>query len=221
PSVAESNYLSQVKVNGAAAVADSNCRVVQYGQYGAVVIPQSSTFQPLTVYSGGQFTGTATSYSQWTYYTGAAYANFSSFRLKRGYQAVIAASANGASYSKCYIAQDGDLEVGVLPNTLDRKVQFIYVTPWRWTSKKGIAGDPGISRLNVNWWYNWNISSSSSRDLEYTAIEQQPFWPGLGQNWQSLGINTLLGYNEPDNSGQDAYKNLTPQGSVTNAVARM
>jgi hypothetical protein len=119
------------------------------------------------------------------------------------------------------VAQDGDLEVGVLPTTLDKQVQFIYVTPWRWTSKKGIAGNPPYSWLNVNWWYDWNIDQSSSRDLEYVAIKQQPNWPSLSQNWQSLGINTVLGYNEPDNSSQDVYNNLTPPGSVTNAVARL
>jgi len=221
PSVVVSSDLSQVKVGGASAVADGNCRVVQYGQNGSVVIPQPSSYQPLTVFTGRQFSGTPTKYSQWTYYTGAGFTNVSSFRLKRGYQAVLAQSANGANASKCYIAQDGDLEIGLLPNTLDEKVQFIYVTPWRWTSKKGIAGDPGISQLNVNWWYNWNISSSSTRNLEYAAIEQQPYWPGLGQNWQSLGINTLLGYNEPDNPVQDAYRNLNPPGSVSDAVARM
>ncbi|HUZ06361.1 MAG TPA: LamG-like jellyroll fold domain-containing protein, partial [Candidatus Paceibacterota bacterium] len=154
-------------------------------------------------------------------YTGAGITNISSFRLKRGYQAVLAQSANGANFSKCYIAQDGDLEIGVLPATLDKQVQFIYVTPWRWTSKKGIAGNPPYSWLNVNWWYDWNIDQSSSRDLEYVAIKQQPNWPSLSQNWQSLGINTVLGYNEPDNSTQDAYNNLTPPGSVTNAVARL
>jgi autotransporter-associated beta strand protein len=222
PSVAAtSNYLNQIKVSGAAAVADSNVRVVQYGQNGAVVIPQPSSFQPLTVFTGKEFIGTATSYSQWTYYTGTGITNISSFKLKRGYQAVLAQSANGANYSKCYVAQDGDLEVGVLPATLDKQVQFIYVTPWRWTTKKGIAGNPPYSWLNVDWWYDWNIDQSSSRDLEYVAIKQQPNWPGLSQNWQSLGINTVLGYNEPDNSSQDAYKNLTPQGSVTNAVARL
>ncbi|MGA2853212.1 MAG: LamG-like jellyroll fold domain-containing protein, partial [Verrucomicrobiota bacterium] len=221
PSMVASTYLGQIKINNAAAVADSNCRVVQYGQNGAVVIPQGSTFQPLTVYTGAEFTGTATSYSQWTYYSGTGITNISSFKLKRGYQAVLAQSANGANYSKCYIAQDGDLEVGVLPATLDKQVQFIYVTPWRWTSKKGLAGNPPLSWLNVNWWYDWNIDQSSSRDLEYVAIRQQPNWPGLSQNWQSLGINAVLGYNEPDNSSQDAWKNLTPQGSVTNAVARL
>ena len=221
PSVTASTYLGQMQVSGTAAVADSNVRVVQFGQNGSVVIPEAATFRPLTVFTGAQFGGTATSYTPWTYYTGASIANVSSFRLKRGYQAVFAQSANAASGSKCYIAQDGDLEVGVLPVTLDKQVQFIYVTPWRWTSKKGIAGNPGFGWLNVNWWYDWNLDASSSRDLEYVAIWQQPYWPSLSQNWQSLGINTVLGFNEPDNSGQDAYKNLTPVGSVTNAVARL
>jgi len=202
PSVTTSTYLGQVQVNGASAVAGGNCRVVQYGQNGAVVIPQSSSFQPLTVFIGAEFTGTATSYGQWTYYTGSAHTNISSFKLKRGYLAVLAQSANGANYSQCYIAQDGDLEVGVLPATLSQQVQFIYVTPWRWMSKKGIAGNPPYSWLNVNWWYDWNIDGSSSPDLEYVAIRQTRWWPGLGENWQSLGINTLLGYNEPDSSSQ-------------------
>src|ERR1039458_6849219 len=202
PSVTVSTYLGQVKVSGASAVADSNCRVVQYGQNGAVVIPHASSFQPLTVFTGAEFTGTATAYGQWTYYTGTGIANISSFKLKRGYQAVFAQSANGKNWSKCYVAQDGDLEIGVLPTTLDKQVQFIYVTPWRWTSKKGIAGNPGNSWLNLNWWYDWNIDQSSSRDLEYAAIRQSQYWPGLGQSWQSLGINTVLGYNEPDQASQ-------------------
>jgi autotransporter-associated beta strand protein len=221
PSAVVSTYLGQVRVSGASAVADSNCRVAQYGQSGAVVIPHSSSFQPLTVFTGAQFTGAAGSRAQWTYYTGATITNVSSFKLKRGYQAVFAQSSDGAKYSKCYIAQDGDLEIGALPATLDKQVRFIYVTPWRWISKKGIAGNPPYSSLNVSWWYDWNIDQSSSRDLEYAAIRQQPNWPGLSQNWKSMGINTVLGYNEPDNSSQDAYKNLTPQGSVTNAVARL
>ncbi len=200
--VVASTYLHQVRVNGLAAEADSNVRVVQYGQNGAVVIPHSATFQPLTTFSQPQFGGAPTWYSQWTYYTGNGITNLSSFKLKRGYQAVFAQSADGVNYSKCYVAQDGDLEVGLLPATLDKQVRFIYVAPWRWTPKKGTAGDPGISLLNLSWWYNWNISSSSSRDLEYVAIRQNQYWPGLGQNWPSLGINTLLGYNEPDKSDQ-------------------
>ena len=59
---------------------------------------------------------------------------------------------------------------------------------FRPVSRKGTAGDPGISLLNLGWWYNWNISSSSSRDLEYTAIRQNRWWPGLGQDWKALGM---------------------------------
>ena len=202
PSVVVSGYLSQVRVSGAAAVADSNVRVVQYGQQGAIVIPQSASFQPLTVFSEPEFGGSSSQYSQWTSYSGSGVARFSSFKLKRGYQVVLAQSADGKNYSKCYIAQDGDLEVGVLSPTLDRQVQFIYVTPWRWTSKKGIAGNPGIGLLNLLWWYNWNINANSSRDLEYVAIRQTQSWPSLSQNWQALGVNTVLGYNEPDNASQ-------------------
>lgn len=202
PSVVASTFLGQVRVSGAPAVADNNVRVVQYGQWGAIVIPQSSTFRPLTVFTGTEFAGTARLYGPWTYYTGSGITNISSFRLKRGYQVVLAQSSNGKNFSKCYVAQDGDLDVGVLPPTLDKQVQFLYVTPWCWTSKKGVAGDPGIGRLNLLWWYNWNINSSSSRDLQYVAIRQNQYWPSLAQNWGSLGINTVLGYNEPDSSSQ-------------------
>lgn len=202
PSVATSTYLGQVRVNGAGAVAGSNVRVVQYGQTGAIVIPQGPSFEPLTAFTGQQFSGTARQFAQWAYYTGIGYTNISSFKLKRGYQVVFAQSSNGKNWSKCYVAQDGDLEVGVMPTTLDQQVQFIYVTPWRWTSKKGIAGNPGNSWLNLLWWYDWNIDQSSTSDLEYVAIRQHQTSPSLSQNWQSLGINTLLGYNEPDQANQ-------------------
>jgi autotransporter-associated beta strand protein len=122
--------------------------------------------------------------------------------LKRGYAAVFAQTENGTGISKCYVAQDGDLEVSVLPPEFDRSVRFIYVTPWRWTGKKGIAGNPGNSLLNVRSWYDWNLDQNSSRDFEYVAIRQLRYWPGLSQNWQSRSVNTLLGYNEPDQASQ-------------------
>jgi len=56
PSVVVSTYLSQFRINGAVAVADSNCRVVQYGALGAVVIAHAPSFQPLQVFSQPHFT---------------------------------------------------------------------------------------------------------------------------------------------------------------------
>jgi autotransporter-associated beta strand protein len=205
PSVAVSTYLAQVRVNGAAAVADGNVRVAAYGM-GAVVIPQPPSFQPLQLFSGPHFTGVSTNLGQYVYYTGtglgALNANVGSFRLKRGYQATLAQNASGAGYSRNYVAADGDLEISLLPGGLDRNVRFVYVTPWRWTSKKGIAGDPGNGQLNLQWWYNWNLDQNSSRDFEYVPIRQQRWWPGLGQDWKARGASQVLGYNEPDKSDQ-------------------
>lgn len=222
PSTVVESYLSQVRVNGALAVADSNCRVVQYGS-GAVVVPHASSFQPLQVFSGPHFTGASQSLGQYIYYRGAALgamdSTISSFKLKRGYTATFAQFENGSGYSRNYVAQDGDLEVSLLPDTLDNKVRFVYVVPWRWVSKKGSC-DASPTDLRAGWWYNWNLNQNSTRDLEYVAIRQQPYWPDLNQNWQARGINHLLGYNEPNNPVEDAYENLTPPGSVSDAVAR-
>lgn len=203
PSVAVSNYLSQVKISGLLALIDVNCRVVQYGS-GAIIFAHNSTFKPLTVYYGPNFTGSSSNLLPYVYNTslGAFANNIRSFKLKRGYAVTFAETATGGGVSKNYVAADGDLEIGQLPADLDHNVSFIYVTPWRWTSKKGIAGDPGNSLLNVQWWYNWNLDQNSSRDFEYVPIRQQRWWPGLGQDWKTRGANSVLGYNEPDKSDQ-------------------
>jgi hypothetical protein len=106
-----------------------------------------------------------------------------------------------------------------MPGGLDSTVKFIRVFPWRWVGKKGSC-DVSATALNAKWHYNWNISLNSPVDWEYSAIKQQPFWPSLNQNWQTRGVNHLLGFNEPDNPVEDAYKNLSPPGSVADAVAR-
>jgi autotransporter-associated beta strand protein len=204
PSVVVAAYLSQVRVHGAVAVVDSNCRVVEYG-LGAAVIPHTPSFQPLQVFRGPHFTGTSSSLSPYVYYKGtglgALNATISSFKLKRGYLATFAQNESGSGFSKCYVAQDGDLEVSVLPADFDNSVRFVYVLPWRWTSKKGIAGNLE-NGLNVQWKYNWNLDQNSTRDLEYVPIRQQRWWPDLSQNWQMRGANHLLGYNEPDSAAQ-------------------
>ncbi|HEX5223243.1 MAG TPA: LamG-like jellyroll fold domain-containing protein [Verrucomicrobiae bacterium] len=223
PSVVVSSYLSQFRINGAVAIADNNCRVVQYGALGSVVIPHAPSFQPLQVFSQPHFTGTSNTLSQYVYYRGAGLgalnATISSFKLKRGYTATFAQNENGSGLSKNYVAQDGDMEISVLPANFDNTVRFVYVVPWRWVAKKGSC-DASPTDLQASWWYNWNLNQNSTRDLQYVAIRQQPYWPGLDQNWQTRGINHLLGYNEPNNPVEDAYENLTPPGSVSDAVAR-
>jgi hypothetical protein len=202
-----SAYLSQIRVSGAAAVLNTNIRIVEYAA-GSVVIPQPSTFQPLQVFTEQNFEGNSAYLNQYTAYNASSLGtmgmanDISSFILKRGYTATFAQNQNGTGYSKNYVAQDCDLEIGILPTKLDNKINFVRVFPWRWVSKKGIGGNIG-SNLNIKWWYNWNIDQNSTLDKEYVPIRQQRWWPDLaGQNWKTRGASHLLGYNEPDSTSQ-------------------
>jgi hypothetical protein len=220
PSVVKSTYLSQIRVSGAPAVDNSSVRVVQYVN-GTVVIPHSPNYRPLLTYTGFNFTGPVGLPEQWTLYQGTALGAFdkqiSSLILKRGYMATLAQNQNGTGISRVYIAQDHDIYVPVLPRELNNAISFVRVFPWRWTAKKGSC-DVSPDALDAAWHYNWNISTNSTPDREYVAIRQQPHWPSLSQNWKTRGINHLLGFNEPDNPVEDAYKNLTPPGSVDSAI---
>ncbi|KAA1260703.1 Glycosyl hydrolase catalytic core [Rubripirellula obstinata] len=204
PSAVAATLLDQIQVNGAAAVLDDNVRVVQHG-LGAVVIPHAPDFTPLEVFTDSDFGGSSLQVSQYTQYNNVSLGSFnntiSSFTLKRGYTATVAVNSNGTGASRNYVAQDGDLNINLLPDDLDDGISFIRVFPWRWVTKKGIAGDIG-QQLDTQWWYNWNINHESSLDQEYVAIRHVRWWPGLEQDWQARGVNHLLGYNEPDSPGQ-------------------
>ncbi len=214
PSAVVTNLLGRFRVNGATAVVDSNVRVVQYVA-GAVVIPQASSYQPLTVFTEPFLTGTSRKLSCYTAYDNSTLGSFNdkirSFKLKRGYMATFAQNPGGTVTSRNYVAQDADLEVAIMPDGLDRSVSFIRVFPWRWTGKKGSCDvDPAI--LDADWHYNWNIDKNSARDWEYVAIRQQRYWPGLDQDWKARGVNSLSGYNEPDHADQ---ANLTVDAAIS------
>lgn len=220
PATVASTFLSRVTVNGAAAVLDSNVRVVQYG-VGAVVIPHAPSFAPLTVFEGRSFTGASRPLAPYTAYgweeLGSLNDAISSFKLKRGYMATLARNPDGSGASRNYIASDGDLEIGVLPTALNDSVSFVRIFPWRWVTKKGTC-DTDPAALNASWNYNWNINSNSTLNWEYVAIKQQRDWPSLAQDWKARGVNHLSGFNEPDNPVEDAYTSLD-NGSTTTAVA--
>ena len=204
PSQVASTFLGRVRVNGANAVLNGNCRVVQYAQ-GAVVIPQGPEFAPLEVFDGRYFTGPSRRLNSWFAYNdgspGAWATVIGSFTLKRGYMATFAQEEDGTGISKCYVAQDGDLEVGRLPSALENNIHFVRIFPWRWVSKKGIAGNIE-SGLDVDWVYNWNLDRNSPLDWEYVPIRQTRWWPNLNQDWKVRGATHLLGYNEPDHPDQ-------------------
>jgi len=204
PSQAASTFLSRVRVNGANAVLGSNVRVVQYAQ-GAAVIPQTPEFSPLEVFDERYFAGASRRLHSYETYDvrslGVMATNIASFKLKRGYTATFAQNENGSGISRNYVAQDGDLEVGRLPAALEDNIRFVRVFPWRWTSKKGVAGNIE-SGLRLQWLYNWNLDRNSPLDWEYVPIRQTRWWPGLDQDWEARGAAHLLGYNEPDRPDQ-------------------
>ncbi len=222
PSDVGSSILTRLRVDGAVASKGTNVRVVQHAQ-GSVVIPHGDEFLPLTVFTGQNFTGLSRSLRPHRAYSiaelGAFQNRIRSFVLKRGYMATMADHSDGLGSRQLYIAQDADLEVPVLPSGIDADISFIRISPWRWVTKKGTC-DVDADALDATWRYNWNIDRNSADDWEYVAIKQQPHWPSTNQNWESRGVNHLSGFNEPDNPVEDAYQNLTPQGSVSDAVAR-
>lgn len=199
PYAAAEEYLPVILVDGTPARLNENIRVVQYGS-GTVMIPHSPDYQPLEIFAEERCSGDSEKVSQYTVCDpqsdAVLGADVGSFVLKRGYMATFAENADGTGRSKVFIAQDSDLEVP----SLGTPIRFIRVFPWRWTAKKG--GANLTSGLNLSWWYNWNISAASSLDMEYVAIKQKRWWPGLDQDWRSLGVNHLLGYNEPDRPDQ-------------------
>ena len=214
PSAVASKFLGRMRVNGARAVLDSNIRVVQYGP-GTVVIPHPRDYPAMTVFDGKSLSGASMPLKCHVDYgdakLGTMKNSISSFVLKRGYMATIAQQKNGTGVSRNYVAQDHDLAVNMLPKGLDDGVRFVRIFPWRWAAKKGIAGNIW-QKLNVGWFYDWNIAANSSLDLEYVPIRQKRDWPGLDQDWKAKGSTHLLGYNEPDHKDQS---NLTVADAIT------
>jgi len=212
PSVV-SNLLSQFVVNGTAAVYNSNVRVVEYAM-GTYVIPHSPGITPLQLFTGPEFLGASTNLGLYTYYnTSAALGvfnqNIGSFILKRGYMATMAQNPNGTGASQVFVAQDGDLNVGFLPATLNQPIAFVRVFPWRWTAKKGWGGSTFIANTAPLWWYDWGNSPNSAEESAAGSPLDREYLP---MKWSSSSgvssINSLqnttcvLGYNEPDSTSQ-------------------
>lgn len=201
PSEVIAGFLSNIFVDGKALSPGINGRISIY-RNGAVVIPLGNSFKPLTVYTSENFSGDSIQLEVSTYHNNLG--NFDnsirSFKLKRGYMATFANSADGTGYSRVFIAADEDLHIN-LPDFLLKKVSFIRVFKYEWVSKKGKAGwNP--NDINATSYYDWNIGGNSSEDVEYVAIRQNGGWPSWDAINSKQKITHLLGFNEPDRPDQ-------------------
>jgi hypothetical protein len=210
-----STYLSQIRVNGANAALNTNVRVVQFVQ-GTVVIPHSTGYQPLQVFSGVNFTGTSRTMPLYTYHRESQLAAFhdaiSSFKLKRGYMATFANNSDGTGSSRVYVADSRDLNIGVMPADMDNAVSFVRVFPWRWPSKKGMAGwGNDAPTLKTTWRYDWDNAANSTLNIEYIPMRHNAGWNSYSNINNKQNTTHALGFNEPDKSDQ---ANMTVQAAI-------
>ena len=211
PSKVISTYLSNVTINGAAAVNGTNCRV-EIWMRGAVVIPlPSAPFIATT--DNGTFTLELGNTSD----LGENSNKMRSFTLKRGFMATVATGTSGGDYSRVYVADHADLTV-TLPTPLDKRVSSVYVRNWHYTSKAGYCSTNSdllyaTTVCGGSWAWNWDAGSTTSTDVEYIPIKSHLYWPSDG-NFYKAGSTAMMMFNEPEHSEQHNSEKCSCGGTI-------
>ena len=224
PSVAISQWLSKVQINGEEAVNGSNCQVKLYN-HGCIIMPYASDFKPLTVYSEQSYEGEScndfgtedSGGFMNTLTNGKLNNRIRSFKLKRGYMVSFSTLPAGRGYSRCFIAADKDLEISTLPDVLDNKISSYRIFKWYDTGKPQLAAAGGDSEacaaLNITSTYTWGTTSDMGPDVEnvpHHIYENQPSPSALGACKTSPHMKTN---NEPMNTADD------PKGKTEDVTA--
>ncbi|TDO99109.1 glycosyl hydrolase [Flavobacterium sp. 245] len=215
PSDVISSQLQYVSINGALASNGTNANVTNYGS-GTVVSPYSVSEQPLQVFTEENYAGSSQQYATVTTFDNLGSFNnaIKSFKLKKGYMATFASSADGSGYSRVYIAENEDLEVPTLPLNLKGTISFIRTMRWHQVTKKGLAGGSteAINSTNITWYYNWNTGMDTTPNVEYVPIRQTQYWPSFTPAYTKEGYTHFLGFNEPDHTDQ---ANMTVEAAIS------
>lgn len=213
PVTADTNYLSKITSLGSSLVLNENVDIHQYYYFGCIIRLKDADTVALTLFDEKSQSGTSFGVTPVQVYSDEQLGSFnnmaSSFRLERGYMAVIATFQNGIGKSENYIASEEALEMD-LPAALDNTISFVRVMPWNWVTKKGASG---FKEVGNSWTYNWGKGSVSLPNMEYAPMS----WGSGGASNASVGdylamerVTHALGFNESDNcdgqSGQ--YGNL-------------
>lgn len=199
PSKVISTYLKNVTINGVTAQKDVNCRVAIYLN-GAAVIPIPSVVMSCEGMAGS-FTLTVGNHKDLSEIGQSN--TMTSFTLRRGYMATVAAGTNGSDHSRVYVADHADLEV-TLPEALAIRVSSVNLKRWQYLSKKGWGNTDGSSGgpgLRATWFWSWSAGYSSTTDMEYVPCRQHKYWPSVGEV-NSKTATAAISINEPDHSEQ-------------------
>lgn len=214
-------HLNHIRINGKAAVKNTNCMVKIYAN-GSIILPHGKDISPLTVYSGKGQTGESATFAAGSRQILDKHAlnnRIQSFTLKRGYMVWLAtkSSSTDPGYNRIFIADKEDLQVD-LPAILCSSVSALRVTQWNDTGKKGCAGG-GLdyaTKLNTTWSYGWDAGINVWDDHEYVTIKQHKWWPSYSDVAGNGTSANALHFNEPDNTNDAAQ---TP-ATVAEALAQ-
>ncbi len=197
-------YLSLIQVNGNPALPDSNISVRSYGA-GTEILPQTSDYEPLEVFTEENFAGNSRTYMAYERdeNLGVFDNSIKSFRLKRGYMVTFATNADGTGFSRVFIAESEDLLVPVMNPYLSGTISFIRTVRWNSPSKKGWSGGPVEAEYTRSTWrYDWGAGAPLTPNVEYIPMKHNLGW----ESWTNINRDErythVLGYNEPDRPDQ-------------------
>lgn len=202
-----------VYIKGEQAVNGTNCQVKMYTR-GAIIFPYDKNFQPLTCYTGENYEGN--SYSNYTEGHSGGFMktlnaqqlnnNIRSFKLKRGYMVTFAVGTAGWGYSRCFIADQEDLEVPVVPAPLGGKISSYRLFKWFNASKAGVH-DTNINvhrALGTTSGFDWGQGNSTLLpDVEWVSHHIYEDWPSPATCGSVDGTCHMKTNNEPGNSADD------------------
>ncbi|MFG6385126.1 MAG: InlB B-repeat-containing protein [Muribaculaceae bacterium] len=223
PSAVLDTYKDVITIKGQP-IDPEHDRVAIYAS-GSLILPGGWDVTPLTLYNQPALKGDSFDCAQDIFYRGELSTNdlgkseqlgenfdnnIRSFRLAYGYMCVIANNPDGTGFSRCYIANDGDLEVNEMPEGLEF-ASFVRVCRWQWVSKKGTA-NLDCHLTDGTWYYDWNSGGNNmDTDFEYAMIRQNLGWPGWNDIAGKTNVSHCSGLNEPDHTDQS---NATPEEAI-------
>lgn len=220
PSKIISNWLPYIYINGQKAVDGENCQVKMYGR-GTIIFPYAKGISPLTCYTEQNFEGeSCSSYTEGhsggfmkTLNTSLLNNKIRSFKLKRGYMVTFAIGTGGWGYSRCFIADQEDLEVKTLPSILDQRISSYRIFKWHNAHKAGLASNgshDANQALNTSWCYDWAEGNGSNLpDTEWVPNHIYEDWPSPAVCGSVSGSCHMKTNNEPKNPSDDHPQELS------------
>lgn len=204
PFVADTVYLQHMSNGSTPLVHNENMLINQYYFQGSLIRLFDQNFHAITLFDGEGLSGSSMGLKPITIHKRNELDDFdnvaSSFRLERGYQAVLSVYQNGKGLGQTFIASEEALEID-LPLALNNAVSFVRVMPWNWVTKKGGSGNKGFEGMLGNTWvYNWGLGAESTLNKEFAPMSWGAANAGTAAKLiEKENVTHALGFNESDN----------------------